>query len=90
MGKVKNVLKAIQAYFMYYNPPSADIKQLTFEEEQKIIIEKHDTYLSLAGKKIAASDRALKRFRAAEKHRKQHNRRKKRELFHNIIRALME
>lgn len=45
MGKVKNVLKAIQAYFMYYNPPSADIKQLTFEEEQKIIIEKHDTYL---------------------------------------------
>lgn len=90
MGKIRNVLKAIQAYFVYFNPPSADLKKLRQEEYLKDPASATESILEQYYHADAASRRALKRYKAAEKHRKQHNREERRKLRHKIVEAILE
>lgn len=90
MGKIRNVLKAIQAYFVYFNPPSADMKKLMAEEWKKNPLRETDSYFDAVGRKQENRIRAWKRYKAAEKHRKQHNREERRKLRHKIVEAILE
>lgn len=90
MGKIRNVLKAIQAYFVYFDPPSADMKKLMAEEWKKNPPRPEDDIIVGAERALAVEISARKRYKAAEKYRKQVDKEERRKLRHKIVEAILE